>query len=292
MKPYFREMNLKLLTVIERKHLATFGKRLGIAYVVACLFLWIGQRRLMFYPHRELVAVPSSSPWNMPYREIVIPTASGKLKGWWIPADARRVRNSTPPVVLFLGGAGGNKSHYLDRVEGLRQLGVSLLLFDYQGYGESRGDFPSETQLYKDGQAAWNYLTQQQKIPPQQIFLYGESLGGAIALDLALKHQQAAGLIVQSSFTSMKDMARWKGFGWVFPVDIIVNQKFDSIAKVRSLQIPVLFVHGTTDEVVPFYMGQRLFAAAPSPKYLHVVPEAGHTKLLRPGKQSYVKAIQ
>ena len=285
-------MNLKLLAAINHKHLATFFRLLGIVYGITCLCLWAWQRCLMFHPHQELIAVPSSSPWNMPYQKITIPTASGKLKGWWISASPRRVKNSNPPVVLFLGGAAGNKSHYLDRVEGLRQLGVSLLLFDYRGYGESRGDFPKETQLYQDGRAAWDYLTQQQKIPPQHIYIYGESLGGAIALDLAVKQPQAAGLIVQSSFTSMRDMARWKRLSWVFPVDIMLNQKFDSITKVRALQIPVLFVHGTTDDVVPFEMGERLFAAAPSPKYLHVVPDAGHTTLLKPGKLSYVKAIR
>jgi pimeloyl-ACP methyl ester carboxylesterase len=247
----------------------------------------------MFHPYQKIVAVPSSAPWKMPYQQIVIPLASGHLKGWWIPADPRRVEGTKPPrVLLFLGGAGGNKSHYLDRVEGLRQLGFSLLLFDYRGYGESPGDFPSEKQFYTDSQAAWDYLIQQQKVPPQQIFLYGESLGGAIALDLAVKHPQAAGLIVQSSFTSMPEMARWRGFGWLFPVDLLLTQKFDSIGKVRSLRIPVLFIHGTADEVVPFKMGQRLFATALSPKYLHVVSGAGHDRLLRPGEQSYLKAIQ
>jgi uncharacterized protein len=284
---------LKRSVVIRRMRLGTLVKGLVIAYVSTCLFLWIGQRHLMFHPYHEIVAVPSSSPWNMPYQEIVIPTASGHLKGWWIPADPHRVEDSTPPrVLLFLGGAGGNKSHYLDRVEGLRQLGFSLLIFDYRGYGESPGDFPSETQFYKDSQAAWDYLIQQQKVPPQRIFLYGESLGGAIALDLAVKQPQAAGLIVQSSFTSMTDIARWRGFSWLFPIDLLLTQKFDSIAKVRSLQIPVLFIHGTADEVVPFKMGQRLFSTAPSPKYLHVVPEAGHDRLLRSGEQSYLKAIQ
>lgn len=283
---------MKRSVVIRPKHLGTLVKRLAIAYISTCLFLWIVQCHLMFHPYREIVAAPSSSPWNMPYREIVIPIGSGQLKGWWIRADPRRMEDSTPPnVLLFLGGAAGNKSHYLDRVEGLRQLGFSLLLFDYRGYGESPGDFPSETQLYKDSQAAWDYLIQQQQVPPQQIFLYGESLGGAIALDLAVKHPQAAGLIVQSSFTSMSDIARWRGFGWLFPVDLLLSQKFDSIAKVRSLQIPVLFIHGTADEVVPFEMGQRLFATAPAPKYLHVIPDAGHTRLFRSGEQSYLKAI-
>jgi uncharacterized protein len=277
---------------LRRKHLVRSVIWLAIAYLSTCLCLWIGQRHLIFRPYREMFGVPSSLPWKMPYREVVIPSRSGQLKGWWIPADPRRVKDSTPPqVLLFLGGAAGNKSHYLDRVEGLRQLGFSLLLFDYRGYGESSGDFPSETQLYEDSQAAWDYLIEQQHVPPQQIFLYGESLGGAIALDLAVKHPQAAGLIVQSSFTSMSDIARWRGFGWLFPIDLLLSEKFDSIAKVRSLQIPVLFIHGTADDVVPFEMGQRLFTAAPAPKYLHVVPEAGHTRLLRSGEQSYLKAI-
>jgi uncharacterized protein len=288
----FLGIGLKLLPLVRRYQPIALAKKVAIAYICICLCLWGGQRHLMFHPDRQLVAVPSNAPWKMPYQEVVIPSGTGTLKGWWISADPRRTGGSKAKVILFLGGAAGNKSHYLDRVEGLRQLGFSLLLFDYRGYGESAGDLPSETQLYQDSQAAWNYLIDRQQIPADRIFIYGESLGGAIAIDLALKQPQAAGAIVQSSFTSMPEMAKWKGLGWLVPIDLLANEKFDSVAKVRSLQMPVLFVHGTADETVPVAMSQQLFAAAPAPKYLHIVPTGEHARLYKPGEHSYLTAIR
>lgn len=99
--------------------------------------------------------------------------------------------------------------NYLARVSAFRQLGFSVLVFDYRGYGRSSGNFPDESQVYQDGQAAWNYLRNERNISPRQILIYGESLGGAIALDLAVKHPEAGGLIMQSSFTSMAQTVNW-----------------------------------------------------------------------------------
>ncbi|MCC5635890.1 alpha/beta hydrolase [Nostoc sp. CHAB 5844] len=171
-------------------------------------------------------------------------------------------------------------------------LGFSVLVIDYRGFGKSQGKFPSESQLYQDSQIAWNYLVKTRRISPEQIVIYGESLGGAIAIDLAIKHPQANALIVQSSFTSMAEVIEHRDFLWLFPINLLLTQKFDSLSKVRSLQIPVLFIHGTADSVVPSYMSQQLYNAAPEPKQILLVPNAEHFRIYQPGNNSYLQAMQ
>lgn len=174
----------------------------------------------------------------------------------------------------------------------MRQLGFSVLVIDYRGFGSSQGNFPSESQLYQDSQIAWDYLVKIRRIPPEQIIIYGESLGGVIALDLAIKQPKANALIMQSSFTSMAEAVKYRDWLWMFPVDLLLTQKFDSISKVRSLHIPVLFIHGTADSVVPSYVSQQLYDAAPEPKQLLLIPKAGHFQIYQPGINSYLQGMQ
>lgn len=226
------------------------------------------------------------------------------MHSWWIPAplpqkkflplpnEPAKVLKS-PKVVLHLSGAAGNKSYYnnVARDAALWQLGFSVLAFDYRGFGRSQGMFPTESQMYADSEIALNYLIEKRKILLQDIVIYDKSLGGAIAINLAVKHPEIRGLIVQSSFTTMAKVIQHTGKFWLFPVEAILTQKFDSISKVRSLQVPVLFIHGTADVVVPYYMSQQLYKAAPQPKQLLLVPEARHFRIYRQGKSSYLQAI-
>lgn len=192
------------------------------------------------------------------------------IHGWWIPADAQA------PVLLYLHHNAINIGANVSQAYHFQQLGYSILIIDYRGFGLSGGDFPTESQVYQDAQVAWNYLTQKRRIPPNQIFIYGHSLGGAIAIDLAVKHPEAAGLIVQNSLTNMRDMTKRFGLFWLFPVDVLLRQQFDSLQKIRSVQMPVLFIHGIRDPQIPYQMSQRLFAAAIGPKQLLLIPKAGH----------------
>ncbi len=228
----------------------------------------------------------------MSYQDVYLPvsTASGKtsyIHGWWIP--------STPeaPVWLFLHGNGSTIGDEVKRPFWFHQLGYSTFMIDYRGYGRSPGKFPTESSVYEDVEAAWNYLTQEQKIPPEKIFVYGHSLGGAIAINLALRHPEIAGLAVEGTFTSMRIMVNhlYSQF-LIFPVDLILNQRFDSLSKVRSLQMPVLFIHGTADRLIPAHMSQTLFDAAPEPKQLLLVPEAGHHNVGELGGEQYFQAIR
>ena len=137
------------------------------------------------------------------------------------------------------------------------------------------------------------YLTNKKQIAAKDVVIYGESLGGAIAIDLAVKQPNAAGVIVQSSFTSMtKQIGQIRPALKIFPLRVIINQRFNSVDKVRSLSIPVLFIHGTADTVVDYKMSRELYYAAPEPKTLFYIPDAEHLRLYKPGKYSYLSAIE
>ena len=280
---------------------------LGLAYFSTCAFLFFRQRHFIYRPRATFSMLPSASHFNLPYEDVWMPIANSKerLHGWWIPAPSPQERFfvvsnepmqilKSPKVMLYFYGVGNNMGdyNYLSRVAAFRQLGFSVLVFDYRGYGLSKGKFPNESQLYEDSQLAWNYLRDVRQIPAEQILIYGESLGGAIALDLAVKNPDAGGLIMQNSFSSMEDAVRHETFLKFFPIDLLLTERFDSISKIRSLQIPVLFLHGSDDTVVSPEMSQRLYAAAPEPKQLFLIPGAEHVSIYRPGAGSYLKAIQ
>lgn len=278
-------------------------------YSGICLFFFVRQEALLYDSKQTIETVPSDQPFRLPFQTINIPVKSTSeyLSGWWVPApyesekaialpqEPHNILNE-PKVILYFNGRAGNKGSYshLARVEGFRQLGFSVLLIDYRGYGNSSPRQPSEASLYEDSQAAWRYLTQTLGIAAHQILIYGESLGGAIAIDLTVKQPEAAGLIVQSSFTSLPAVARETGWFRLLPVDWILTQRFNSLAKVRSLKTPVLFLHGSADQIVPVWMSRSLYQATPAetPKELVVVPEANHFRIDRPGQYSYLRAIQ
>jgi uncharacterized protein len=290
-----------------KKFLTVGAAVFAAAYLLTCLFLLVQQRYLIYRPASELSMRPDASDFNLPYKDIWIPVSGSQtqLHGWWIPASAQHEKFvllpdeptnilTSPKVMLYLCGVGRNMGdyNYLARVSAFRQLGFSVLVFDYRGYGLSKGDFPNELQVYQDSQAAWQYLRNVRQIPPEQIFIYGESLGGAIALDLAIRHPEAGGLIMQSSFTSMAETVRHRGFLQIFPINLLLSERFDSLTKIQSLKVPVLFLHGKSDSVVPSEMSQRLYDTASKPKQLFIISGADHVSIYRPGKQSYLKAIQ
>jgi uncharacterized protein len=280
---------------------------LVLGYSSICLFLFLRQRHLIYRPAPELSLRPDALAFKLPYQDVWIKISGtqAQLHGWWIPAPTIQEKFAplpneptnvltSPRVVLYFCGVGRNIGdyNYIARMSAFRQLGFSVLAFDYRGYGLSQGDFPNEQQVYQDGQAAWDYLRRVRQIPAQQILIYGESLGGAIALDLAIKHPDASGLIMQSSFTSMAEVIQHRGLLSIFPIQLLLTERFDSHSKLRSLRIPVLFLHGTADSIVPAEMSQRLYNEAPEPKQLFLISDAEHVRIYQPGEQSYLKAIQ
>lgn len=271
----------------------TVASTLVVLLAVAC-FAWLDakQRQLIFNPTAEIAGTPED--FNLTYDEVWIPVVANtraghvieRLHGWWIPAvDAHA------PAMLYLHGNGWNIGDSAYNTARLQRMGFSILAIDYRGFGRSEGGFPSESQVYEDAQAAWLYLKAREP-DARKRYIYGHSLGGAVAIDLAVKNPDAQGLIVESTFTSMLDMSRRGAWLRQLPLDWIVTQRFDSLAKISKLAMPVLFIHGTIDDVIPPEMSQRLFEAAPQPKQIVLIPDAGHSSIAVVGLAQYRRAVQ
>lgn len=253
-------------------------KGLALVYGTIAAALYFGQPRLIFHPTTTLEKTPAY--FRLRHEEVWLPvkTNSGQLErihGWWMPADGAALG-----TLIYLHGNGINIGANVDQANRFHKLGFSVLLIDYRGFGVSEGRFPNEASVYEDAETAWNYVQQERNIPASEIFIYGHSLGGAIALDLAIRHPNAAALVMQSSFTSMVAMADRQWYGRLFPAPILINQRFDSLTKVKSLKMPVLFIHGTADDFIPDTMSQTLYDAASEPKQLLLVPGGQHNNAL------------
>ena len=217
------------------------------------------------------------------------------LHGWWWPAAKKDA-----PAILYLHGVRWNLTGQLFRIEQLHAQGYSVLAIDYRGFGQSQGDLPSETSVYEDARIAWERFQVLQPDPGKRL-IYGHSLGGAVAIDLAAElGQQAAnkqlpppvrGLVIESTFTSLADVAAAVA-NTSLPVRWLLSQKFDSIDKIAEIHMPLLVVHGLDDRYVPPRFSQQLFDAALEPKHLLLVPGASHNNSLRLGGRSYRQALQ
>jgi fermentation-respiration switch protein FrsA (DUF1100 family) len=238
--------------------------KIFIFLLVVGLLLWLGLRWLeqnsLYYPDRQIIATPSQV--GMPYEEARFKTSDGvDIHGWWIPRGGQ----PAAPTILLCHGNAGNMSHRLDKIARLRKAGANVFLFDYRGYGQSDPRVPTEAGTYRDAEAAYRYLTETRRIPASRIVLHGESLGGAIAVELARKHP-AAGLILESAFTSTADMAA-RVFPWL-PARWVVRYRYDNLSKLPQIEIPTLFLHSPQDDIVPFDMAQKNLAATTAPKRL------------------------
>ena len=258
---------------------------LATLYIAVFILLRWGQTKLIFTPHRDFIATPQK--YSLDYQDVWLSIGKDRVHGWWIPAAEK-----SAPTLLYLHGNGSNNGDLSEIAAIFYQLKLSVLLIDYRGYGKSSGVFPNETRVYEDAEAAWQYLTQTLQIEPQEIFVYGHSLGGAIAIELATKHPEMAGLITEGTFTSIKDMAGLSKVFKMFPLDWLVTQRFDSLTKIESLQTPWLILHGTADKIIPSFMAEKLFAAAPEPKQLEIIDRAGHNNLPVFGGEQYLSSLK
>lgn len=225
------------------------------SYALLCAALFVFQSRLVYFPYAELAATPKAA--GLAYEDLTITTEdSQKLHGWFVPAE----RSSA--VVLFLHGNAGNVSHRLDWIALFHEIGISTLIIDYRGYGKSSGT-PSEEGTYRDAEAAWRYLVTQREIAPQEIAIFGESLGGAVAAKLAARETPQA-LIIVAAFTSLPDLAS-QLYSYV-PARLLTRFKYDTREHVKRARCPVLVIHSASDEIVPFAHGRALYEAANVPK--------------------------
>jgi hypothetical protein len=191
-------------------------------------------------------------------------------------------------VLLWFHGNGGNISYELDGLARMHRAGLASFIFDYRGYGQSTGQ-PSEAGVYRDARAAYEYAVNGLGVPPELLVLFGRSLGGAVAADLALQ-VPARAIILDGAFTSVGEMANYH-YRWL-PGTGRYAHKFDTAGKLAQIAMPKLIIHGENDRVVPFTMGQRLFESAPPPKEFYPIPGAGHEDTMQVGGQEYARRVR
>lgn len=227
-------------------------------YVALGAFMYFFQSRLLYLPNipsRAHMATPAAL--GLDYDSVRIDTDDGvTLDAWFVPAANAR------GTLLFFHGNAGNIGDRLESLAIFHRLGLNCLIIDYHGYGKSEGS-PGEAQSYLDAEAAWEHLLQARGFKPEEIVIFGRSLGGGVAAWLAAR-VKPAGLILESTFTSVPDMAA-KVYPF-FPVRLLARIRLDAKTAVASVTAPVLVIHSAGDEIVPLGHGRALFDAAPEPK--------------------------
>jgi uncharacterized protein len=204
---------------------------------------------------------------------IAVGKGGDRIHGWWWPADPANAPDA--PTMLYLHGTRWNLTGNAWRIARLQRMGFNVLAIDYRGFGRSSGELPSEQYTYEDALAAWDYVRAREPDPAKR-YVYGHSLGGAVGIELATRVDDIAGLIVESTFTSIRDMGDTTWLRYL-PFGVLLTQRFDSAAKIARVKTPLLFVHGKSDRYVPYEMTERLYAAATAPKRLLLIENGNHS---------------
>lgn len=231
---------------------------IATGYTALVLLVFFAQSHLIYFPQVERDFITTPTRVGLTYESVAITTADNEtLHGWFVSTPS-----AAKGTILFFHGNAGNISHRMNYLSMFSGLDYNSFIFDYRGYGKSSGS-PSESGTYQDASAAWRYLTEEKAIPPSEIVLFGESLGGAIAAWLATQHEPRA-LVLASTFTSVPDLAAQ--LYPFLPVRLLARFQYSTIDYLQSITCPVLVAHSPQDEIVPFSHGQALFQAASSPK--------------------------
>jgi fermentation-respiration switch protein FrsA (DUF1100 family) len=257
------------------KQLLSFALSLAIVWVGVVLLLTMMERRFLYFPIRTLASEPAD--YGLRAEELRLTASDGvKLRGWWIRARGEL-------VLLLFHGNGGNVSHRLERAKLFAEaLGVDLFLVDYRGYGLSEGT-PSESGLYRDGLAIYD-AARASGFPPERIVLHGESLGCAVAIEVALR-RPAAKVVLETPFLSVPALARKH---YPFVPTFFVRSRFDAASKIGRVAPPKLFLVAERDEIAPPEQGRALYERAAPPKELSVIPGAGHNDTYSTGGAAYL----
>jgi uncharacterized protein len=235
---------------------------------------------LLYFPSRTIIETPDRA--GLDFRELGLETDDGeRLHGWWIGSQT----NSLGHLLLCHGNAGNVGDRVLHAAL-LTACGFDVLLFDYRGYGRSGGR-PSEEGTYRDARAALTCLLEQPGIDPARVFYLGESLGGAVALDLALE-RPPAGLVLLSAFSGVRELGR---LHYPFVPAFVIPDAYPTVRRIRELRAPLLVLHGDHDDIVPLSQGRALFEAAPEPKRMHVFPGLGHNDLVPLAEAKFAQVI-
>jgi uncharacterized protein len=279
-----------LLEFWRSRHPAVTLLRMVVVGIILFLSLvMFFENNLIFIPSQypagnfHLSEDPNASPRP---QDVWFEAADGtKIHAWYFEA-AREEGQPEPPVILLCHGNAGNLSGRYQRAALLMSAPADVLVFDYRGYGRSEGK-PHEAGVYQDVEAAWAELTTTRGIAAERIIIYGVSLGGVMAVHLA-SQVDAAGLIVESTFTSVADMAR-RTMPFI-PV-FMIRTKMDSASKILQAKMPKLHIHSPMDEIVPYDLGKALFAKAPEPKVFYEVAGSGHNETMDVGGDALLGRI-
>jgi fermentation-respiration switch protein FrsA (DUF1100 family) len=265
---------------VTRARLARRALRLVLIVCLLGGLLLLFEKHFIYFPTREHEVTPAGL--GLPYEDVWLAAEDGvRIHGWYLPVREARW------VTLVSHGNAGNVSHRLDRALLLQsRLRSSVFLYDYRGYGASQGS-PDEAGTYRDARAAYRYLVEQKHVRADELVLFGESLGSAIALELALE-RPAAALVLEAPFTSVPDVARRTIFA---PLAPFVRTRYESLARIPGLRMPLLVMQGDRDEVIPPALGRRLFDAAPEPKRYYAIRGAGHNDTYLAGGDAYWDAL-
>ncbi len=229
---------------------------LGALYAALAILTIALQNAAIFAASGDLYRTPGSA-YGWPYEDVTVSVSGGhRTHGWFLPAESSR------GVVLFSHGNAGNIADRIESSSFFLNLGFDVLVYDYGGYGRSTGR-PSERRCYEDIRAMWRYLTENRRIPPHRIVLFGRSLGAAMACDLATEVAPAA-TILESAFLSMPRLAQEKLP--ILPMRQLIRCRFDNASKISRISSPLLIVHSRDDRLIPIHHGRGLFKRASEPK--------------------------
>jgi fermentation-respiration switch protein FrsA (DUF1100 family) len=246
---------LVVMSIIMDSMLIQIVGVLLITYLAFAAVLYVKQPKFLYSPERDVSSTPAEL--GLDFEDVILKSADGlDLSGWYIPAKNSKL------TLLFCHGNGGNMAHRLDSINIFHNLGLNCSIFDYRGYGDSQGK-PGEEGTYTDAMAAYKWLTEEKGIPTEDIIIFGRSLGGSIAAQLASK-VEAGALIVESAFTSYVDIG--KEYYPYMPVRWFARFGYRTIDYIKEVRCPVMLIYSRNDEIVPYKFGLELYAAANEPK--------------------------
>ena len=278
-KPEARRSTRRAVKALRRPAILALSIIVTLAIVVR--YTDLVDRLFIFFPERDLLQDPGDS--GLEFDEVFFRAADGVgLHGWFVPG-----RGETT-LVWFHGNA-GNISNRVDNLAELHsRLGVNIFIFDYRGYGRSEGR-PSEQGTYLDAEAALAYLRSREGVVQDRLVLFGRSVGSAVAAEAATKNEAYA-VILESPFTSIRAMAR-EHYPFLPGLGAIVRTKYNTLAKMGNIHVPIMVLHGDSDKIAPFHMGRELFEAANPPKRFYGIEGAGHNDTYHVGGRAYYEAL-
>ncbi len=243
------------------------------------------EKKLIYFPLRYPEGYWDPSTFGIEAEDCSFAAADGvRLHGWYFRTSGER----QPRTLLWFHGNAGNITHRLDNIRLLLDRGIDVFIFDYRGYGKSEGE-PDEEGIYLDGRAAFDFLVREKGVAAKRIVFFGRSLGSAVAVDVAIE-KPPGGIILETAFPDARSMA--KLLVPILPIGPFMSTKFDNIGKIRNIHIPLLFIHGDRDRIVPYEYGKKLYEAANQPKEFYAIPGADHNDTYIVGGAAYFSKLQ